>query len=307
MLRMFRSVLLCRGFVPLLSFSSLIASTDATVLLLSLVSSRLSPDSVGVAACLPAPFCVSGTNQVLGPNAAEAEKLFAGEPETSLIASILWAFEVSNSTPPHCSIQQYSTVVPQGRSVCCGLVCVLSQGVGRVIPCLCFLSALHVRKAKLLQARSRLLLPHSMHAHTHALDPTDSPDPLALVSTGSFQVPSDAFRLGKTRVFFRAGQISTLQKILNETPPEKGPWIFERLQEALANRQKAKAAAGEAKVGEILLLLADQGSRGTFPEGRILPREQGCPRHTRRSRYTAVFCGGSMLCGTAYMPALFWR
>lgn len=32
--------------------------------------------------------------QVLGSNAAEAEKLFAGEPETALIASILWAFEV---------------------------------------------------------------------------------------------------------------------------------------------------------------------------------------------------------------------
>lgn len=61
-------------------------------------------------------------------------------------------------------------------------------------------------------------------------------------------MPSEAFRLGKTRVFFRAGQISTLQRILNETPPEKGPWIFERLQEALANRQKAKAAAGDARV-----------------------------------------------------------
>ena len=65
------------------------------------------------------------------------------------------------------------------------------------------------------------------------------------------QVPSEAFRLGKTRVFFRAGQISTLQKILNETPPEKGPWIFERLQVALANRQKAKAAAGEATVSVV--------------------------------------------------------
>lgn len=54
--------------------------------------------------------------------------------------------------------------------------------------------------------------------------------------------------MGRTRVFFRAGQIATLQKILNETGPEKGPWIFERLQEALANRHKAKAAAEEAKV-----------------------------------------------------------
>eukprot|EP00903_Cladosiphon_okamuranus_P011080 g10459.t1 len=102
---------------------------------------------------MPTRVTYTELKEVLGSNAAEAEKLFAGEPETSLIASILWAFEV----------------------------------------------------------------------------------------------PSEAFRLGKTRVFFRAGQISTLQKILNETPPEKGPWIFERLQVALANRQKAKAAAGEAK------------------------------------------------------------
>lgn len=62
------------------------------------------------------------------------------------------------------------------------------------------------------------------------------------------QVPSEAFRLGRTRVFFRAGQISTVQKILNETTPDKAPWIFKRLQEALANRQKAKAAAQEAEV-----------------------------------------------------------
>eukprot|EP00904_Undaria_pinnatifida_P007215 jgi/Undpi1/3623/HiC_scaffold_16.g06993.m1 len=102
---------------------------------------------------MPTRVTYTDLKEVLGSNAAEAEKLFAGEPETALIASILWAFEV----------------------------------------------------------------------------------------------PSEAFRLGRTRVFFRAGQISTLQKILNETPAEKGPWIFERLQVALANRQKAKAAAGEAK------------------------------------------------------------
>lgn len=38
--------------------------------------------------------------QVLGDNAAEAEKLFAGEPETALIASILWAFEVRRRVRP---------------------------------------------------------------------------------------------------------------------------------------------------------------------------------------------------------------
>lgn len=69
---------------------------------------------------------------------------------------------------------------------------------------------------------------------------------------GHFQVPSEAFRLGRTRVFFKAGQISTLQKILNETPPEKGPWVFQRLQEALANRQRANATAAEANVGSSL-------------------------------------------------------
>ena len=70
----------------------------------------------------------------------------------------------------------------------------------------------------------------------------------SLTRSTELQVPPEAFRLGRTRVFFRAGQISTLQKILNETSAEKGPWIFERLQEALENRRKAKAAAEEARV-----------------------------------------------------------
>lgn len=33
--------------------------------------------------------------QVLGDSSADAEKLFKGEPETALIAAILWAFEAS--------------------------------------------------------------------------------------------------------------------------------------------------------------------------------------------------------------------
>lgn len=66
-----------------------------------------------------------------------------------------------------------------------------------------------------------------------------------------FQVSSEVFRLGRTRVFFRAGQISTLQKILNETTCDKGPWILERLQQALVNRHQAKAAAEEAQVLEV--------------------------------------------------------
>eukprot|EP00752_Nemacystus_decipiens_P009298 g8309.t1 len=102
---------------------------------------------------MPTRVTYTELKEVLGSKAADAERLFAGEPETALIASILWAFEV----------------------------------------------------------------------------------------------PSEAFRLGRTRVFFRAGQISTLQKILNETGPEKAPWIIKRLEEALASRREAKAAAEEAQ------------------------------------------------------------
>ncbi|CAB1099722.1 unnamed protein product [Ectocarpus sp. CCAP 1310/34] len=102
---------------------------------------------------MPTRVTYAELKEVLGDKAAEADKLFKGEPETALIASILWAFEV----------------------------------------------------------------------------------------------PSEAFRLGRTRVFFRAGQISTVQKILNETGPEKAPWIMKRLKDALASRQEAKAAAEEAQ------------------------------------------------------------
>lgn len=66
--------------------------------------------------------------------------------------------------------------------------------------------------------------------------------------------------MGRTRVFFRAGQISTLQRILNETSDDKAPWIFRRLEEALANRQKAKAAAAEAQVTSRAQLV--DGGRG---------------------------------------------
>lgn len=63
------------------------------------------------------------------------------------------------------------------------------------------------------------------------------------------KVPSDAFRLGSKRVFFKAGQISVLHKILNETPPERRPWVASRLKLALANRKMARLAAEEAEVG----------------------------------------------------------
>eukprot|EP00904_Undaria_pinnatifida_P011109 jgi/Undpi1/7128/HiC_scaffold_22.g09602.m1 len=63
----------------------------------------------------------------------------------------------------------------------------------------------------------------------------------------AFDVPSEAFRLGAKRVFFRSGQIAVLHKILNETPPDKLPWVLSRLRLALANRRLATVAAEEAE------------------------------------------------------------
>lgn len=54
--------------------------------------------------------------------------------------------------------------------------------------------------------------------------------------------------MGAKRVFFRAGQISVLQKILNETPADKLPWVMSRLRLALANRRMAVIATEEAEV-----------------------------------------------------------
>lgn len=76
-----------------------------------------------------------------------------------------------------------------------------------------------------------------------------------MTTVGFSQVPSEAFRLGATRVFFRAGQISVLHKILNETPTDKIPWVLSRLRLALANRRMARIAAEEAEVTFVFGLL----------------------------------------------------
>lgn len=43
---------------------------------------------------MPTRVTYTELKEVLGDNAAAAEKLFYGEPETAFIAAILWAFEV---------------------------------------------------------------------------------------------------------------------------------------------------------------------------------------------------------------------
>lgn len=59
-----------------------------------LLFSTLCPSARGIGLSALSCFQFRRVLQVLGDKAAEADKLFKGEPETALIASILWAFEV---------------------------------------------------------------------------------------------------------------------------------------------------------------------------------------------------------------------
>lgn len=52
---------------------------------------------------MPTRVTYTELKEVLGESAPEAEKLFHGEPETALIAAILWAFEVTKKNMSYCS------------------------------------------------------------------------------------------------------------------------------------------------------------------------------------------------------------
>lgn len=62
----------------------------------------------------------------------------------------------------------------------------------------------------------------------------------------AFEVSPEAYRLGRTRVFFRSGQISTVQGILQTDMSTKHEWLAGRLQEAMAARTAGTAAAEES-------------------------------------------------------------
>ncbi len=63
----------------------------------------------------------------------------------------------------------------------------------------------------------------------------------------AYEIPSEQFRLGRSRVFFKAGQISTLEKILRDTSSANMGKVLKRLKIALENRKKAAKAAAELK------------------------------------------------------------
>lgn len=63
---------------------------------------------------MPTRVTYTELKEVLGSAAADAEKLFYAEPETALIASILWAFEVHLNCREMPSTERIDA--PAGRS-----------------------------------------------------------------------------------------------------------------------------------------------------------------------------------------------
>eukprot|EP00392_Amoebophrya_sp_AT5.2_P019326 g20113.t1 len=57
----------------------------------------------------------------------------------------------------------------------------------------------------------------------------------------ALDIPDEAYELGKTRIFFRAGQLDTVDRILSSDFEEDKPVIMERLRSALEQRKQAKA------------------------------------------------------------------
>ena len=59
----------------------------------------------------------------------------------------------------------------------------------------------------------------------------------------AFEIPADAFQLGRTRVFFKAGEISRVEAILRvDLSGEAGVEIDQRMREALDRRRQVPSS-----------------------------------------------------------------
>ena len=62
-------------------------------------------------------------------------------------------------------------------------------------------------------------------------------------SMWAFEVPADAYQLGRTRVFFKAGEISRVERMIKvDLSGDAGKHINERMQIALERRRQALEA-----------------------------------------------------------------
>ncbi len=86
----------------------------------------------------------------------------------------------------------------------------------------------------------------------------------------AYEISCEQFRLGRSRVFFKAGQISTLEKILRDASSKNMGKVLKRLKIALENRKKAAKAVAEimyqldraSKALEKAIASADEATAG---------------------------------------------
>ncbi|OWZ18874.1 Myosin [Phytophthora megakarya] len=77
----------------------------------------------------------------------------------------------------------------------------------------------------------------------------------------SFRVEPDAYRLGRTKVFFKTGKIALLDALLKVDMKKMGPWIVARLRKWLARRRWRYALAKVLAQRAFLWLLEDTRRR----------------------------------------------
>ncbi|KAJ8566323.1 hypothetical protein ON010_g6801 [Phytophthora cinnamomi] len=77
----------------------------------------------------------------------------------------------------------------------------------------------------------------------------------------SFRVEPDAYRLGRTKVFFKTGKIALLDALLKVDMKKMGPWIVARLRKWLARRRWRYALAKVLAQRAFLRLLEDTRRR----------------------------------------------
>ncbi|KAI9909840.1 hypothetical protein PsorP6_011060 [Peronosclerospora sorghi] len=77
----------------------------------------------------------------------------------------------------------------------------------------------------------------------------------------SFRIEPDAYRLGRTKVFFKTGKIALLDALLNVHMKKMGPWIVARLRKWLARGRFRYALVKVLAQRTFLRLLEDTRRR----------------------------------------------
>lgn len=114
----------------------------------------------------------------------------------------------------------------------------------------------------------------------------------------SFRVEPDAYRLGRTKVFFKTGKIALLDALLKVDMKKMGPWIVARLRKWLARRRWRYALAKVIAQRAFLKLLEDSRRRKAaiiklqavmrmFAVRKQFIRSRNAHRHRMRRKFMA--------------------